>query len=198
MIFRALMLVLSLVAALPAIAADSQTRFALRGVGQATCEQFLKALEARQENVLLAIGWIDGYLSGINQASPQTFDIAPWQNSDALLGVLKHNCEQNREQRFFTVVVYMVNFLKDSRIKEAGKRIVVGEGEQKLAIYESVMKEVQQKLVAKKLLDGTPDGQYGPKTKAALEQFQKSQSLEANGLPDQQTLWRLLAPQPKG
>jgi hypothetical protein len=74
---RALMLVSLLLAASPVFAADSTNRFALRGVGLADCEHFLKAMKERKENVLVAGGWLEGYITAVNQFTPNTFDIAP-------------------------------------------------------------------------------------------------------------------------
>jgi peptidoglycan hydrolase-like protein with peptidoglycan-binding domain len=52
----------------------------------------------------------------------------------------------------------------------------------------SEIKQLQQALNEKGFLSSQPDGVWGPSTKSALEQFQKSQSLPANGELDQQTL----------
>lgn len=194
----ALLLLMSLAVAAasfaaPARAADAEGRFALRGVGLATCDQFLKAIEERQENVLLAGGWLEGYLTAVNQFRPDTFNIAPWQNTDTLLTLLKHNCERNRDQRFFAIVGSMVDFFAKSRLKEQSTPVVAEAGDQKAVVYKEVLQEAQQELIKQGLLDGTADGQFGPKTKTALEEFQKKQNLQVTGLPDQMTLWRLLS-----
>ncbi|MBK8907694.1 MAG: peptidoglycan-binding protein [Rhodospirillales bacterium] len=192
MLFRVLLLLVVAAGSAPAAASDAQGRFAPKGAGQVTCEQFLQALEARKENAILAVGWMEGFLTAMNQGLPNTFDIAPWQNSEALIGLVKHNCEQNKDQRFLAVVASLIDFLKDQRLEEASEMIVAESGEKKVAIYKAVMKNVQEKLIAKGMLEGGADGQFGPKTKTALEAFQTEQKIEVTGLPDQQTLWRLL------
>lgn len=201
---RVLLLTSALVAAAtapaPVGAADSSGHFALRGVGLATCDQFLQAAEERQENVLLAGGWLEGYMTAVNQLIPETFDIAPWQNTDTILALVKHNCERNREQRFFAVVTAMVEFLAENRLKEQSDRVLAEADGQRVALYAEVMRDVQQTLIDRGLLEGNPDGQFGAKTKAALQEFQKKENIQVTGLPDQVTLWRLLsgdaAPQP--
>lgn len=193
MILRSLLLIGAVALATPAVAADNQNRFAPHGVGLVTCEQFLKGVEERKENWLVVGGWLEGYMSAINQLSPDTFDIAPWQSTESLVALIRHNCENNKERRFFDIVNSMMNFLKDNRLKESTQRIITESGEKKIAVYTSVMKDVQEELIKRKVLEGAADGQFGPKTKAALEQFQKEQNIEVTGLPDQQTLWRLLA-----
>lgn len=196
---RVLVLTGALVAAAaapaPVGAADGSGRFALRGVGLATCEQFLQAAEERQENILLAGGWLEGYMTAINQLMPETFDIAPWQNTDTVLALVKHNCERNREQRFFAVVTAMIEFLAENRLKEQSDRVIAEADGQRVALYSEIMKDVQQNLIDKGHLQGNADGQFGAKTKAALEEFQKKENLQVTGLPDQVTLWRLISEQ---
>lgn len=48
--------------------------------------------------------------------------------------------------------------------------------------------QVQQALIDQGFDIGTVDGQMGPKTKAALKQFQQQKGLQASGKLDQQTL----------
>ncbi len=187
------LLAVLLVAATPLAAADSKSSFALRGPALATCGQFLQAIEQKQENVILAGGWLEGYLTGVNQFLPQTFDIAPWQSTDSLLSLVRHNCDRNREQRFFEVVKALVEFLQQGRLKEGSERVVVEAGDKKIALYQVTVRDVQQALINRGMLQGTADGQFGPKTKTALETFQQEQKIQVTGLPDQLTLWRLLA-----
>lgn len=177
----------------PAKAVDPGGRFALRGVGLANCEQFLNAIEERQENVLLAGGWLEGYLTAVNQFRQDTFDIAPWQNTDTLLTLLKHNCERNREQRFFAVVNSMIDFFAANRLQEQSERVVAEAGEQKVVVYKEVLENAQKALIDQGLLQGSADGQFGPMTQSAFQEFQKTQNIEATGLPDQMTLWRLFS-----
>ena len=194
---RVLLLTSALVAAATAPAhvgaADSSGHFALRGVGLATCEQFLQAAEERQENVLLAGGWLEGYITAINQLMPETFDIAPWQNTDTILALVKHNCERNQDQRFFAVVTAMVEFLAENRLREQTDRVLAEADGQRVMLYASIMKDVQQTLINKGHLQGAADGQYGAKTRAALQEFQEKENIQVTGLPDQMTLWRLLS-----
>ena len=195
---RTLMLVGLLFAASPVFAADSTNRFALRGVALVNCEQFLKAMQERQENVLVAGGWIEGYITAVNQLTPDTFDIAPWQSTQALLGLISRNCERNPQAGLFQIVDSMMNFLKQTRLRVQSERVLAESGTNKFYIYRDTMRDVQQNLIDQGFLTGVADGQFGPKTLSALEAFQKSQQLEPTGLPDQNTLFRLLTPQGGG
>ena len=51
-----------------------------------------------------------------------------------------------------------------------------------------VVKQVQQKLSDKGQDVGQPDGQMGPKTQAALKEFQQQNGLQPTGQIDEQTL----------
>jgi hypothetical protein len=194
---RVLLLTSALVAAAMAPghlrAVDSSGHFVPRGVGLATCEQFLKALEERQENILLAGGWLEGYMTAINQLMPKTFDIAPWQNTETILALVKSNCERNRDQRFFDIVTAMIRFLEKNRLQEKSDRVLAEADGQRVMVYTEIMRDAQQRLIDEGLLQGNADGQFGAKTKAALQEFQKRENIQVTGLPDQVTLWRLLS-----
>lgn len=192
MTIRVLALVGVLFIASTASASDATNRFALRGAGLASCEQFLKAMQERQENVLVAGGWIEGYVTAVNKFTADTFDIAPWQSTQALLGLVTRNCERNPQAGFFQVVDSMIKYLMPARLTAQSERVLVESGDTKFYIYRSTMKNVQEKLISLGHLKGGADGQYGPQTKTALEAYQTAQQLEATGVPDQNTLFKLL------
>ncbi len=58
-------------------------------------------------------------------------------------------------------------------------------------LSENLVRMLQQTLTNRGFLVGDPDGKWGPKTKEALEEFQRSQNLPASGQIDQPTLARL-------
>jgi peptidoglycan hydrolase-like protein with peptidoglycan-binding domain len=60
------------------------------------------------------------------------------------------------------------------------------------------VKQVQEKLSAAGLDVGQPDGKIGPKTQAALKQFQEKEGLQASGQLDQETLAALEIGTPEG
>ena len=195
MTIRVLTLVGLLFMASSALAADANSRFALRGVGLASCEQFLKAMKENKENVLVAGGWLEGYVTAVNKFTPETFDIAPWQSTQVLLGLVSRNCERNPQAGFFQIVESMINFLMPARLSAQSERVLVESGSTKFYVYQKTMKDVQEKLISLGYLKGGADGQFGPQTRSALEAYQKAQQIEATGLPDQNTLFKLLTSQ---
>jgi peptidoglycan hydrolase-like protein with peptidoglycan-binding domain len=58
-------------------------------------------------------------------------------------------------------------------------------------LSENLVRMLQQTLTNRGFLVGAPDGKWGPKTKEALQEFQRSQNLSASGQIDQPTLARL-------
>jgi hypothetical protein len=198
MIIRVLTMVGLLFAASSAFAADANSRFALRGVGLTSCEQFLKAMQEHKENVLVAGGWIEGYVTAVNKFTPDTFDMAPWQSTQALLGLVSRNCERNPQAGFFQIVDSMMKFLMPARLTAQSERVLVESGSTKFYVYQKTMKDIQEKLISLGYLKGGADGQFGPQTKSALEAYQKAQQIEVTGLPDQSTLFKLLTSQQGG
>jgi peptidoglycan hydrolase-like protein with peptidoglycan-binding domain len=53
---------------------------------------------------------------------------------------------------------------------------------------EDEIRQIQQALNEKGFDTGRPDGKLGPRTKRALNEFQKRQGLQPSGMPDEQTL----------
>ncbi len=183
--------------AVPAMAADSAGQFAVRGVGRANCEQFLKALNEKSDVRLVFAGWIDGYLTGVNQYSPNTFDVAPWESTEVIGRLLKKNCERNPSQGFFALLNSVALVFKEERLSESSPRIAARNGDKAVAVYKATLEKVQQKLKERGHYSGAVDGAFGPATKTAIEAFQQAEGLKVTGLPDQLTLWRLLRPSSK-
>ncbi|MSP67880.1 MAG: peptidoglycan-binding protein [Alphaproteobacteria bacterium] len=190
----ALTLLLGIGASSDATAADSKGQFALRGAGLATCEQFVKALEERGNDMFAIGGWLDGYLTALNQYVPQTFDVAPWQSTDSMANIILRNCRQDPQQRFIAVVSSMANAFKKTQLKELSNRKPIKVANAQTLVYDETVKRVQEALANTGHFTGKPDGQFGPATQAAIEAYQKASSIDMTGLPDQRTLWGLLGP----
>ena len=51
-------------------AIDKNGKFAVKGVGNASCETFRKAIENNESQKYLFAGWLNGYITGQNQHWP--------------------------------------------------------------------------------------------------------------------------------
>ncbi len=176
-----------------AIAADSEGRFAVEGVGRATCVDYLKAASEKNPVYYSIGGWIEGYLTAVNAQTPETYDITPWQQTDLFAALLESHCQGNPEINIIVIIRGMVDSLMADRLLEPSPVKAVDIGGREVYFYDLVLRRIQQALKDKGHYQGGIDGDYGPGTKAAMTSFQQSMGLEATGLPDQVTLFELLS-----
>lgn len=177
-----------LVLSLPAVASDEAQNFAVKGAGLASCADYIQARQNNSPVFYQFGGWINGYLTGLNQLSPQTYDLAPWQSSDLLAGVILRNCRENPERRFVETVAAMVTSLKDQRLLTKSPLVEARVGESRIRIYREQLRRAQEKLAENGLYQGEPDGLFDARTEDGLRAYQKAGRLTETGLPDQATL----------
>lgn len=181
----------------PALAADEDGEFAVRGAGIADCSRYLEAREARSQQYFQFGGWMNGYLTGLNRLEEDTFDLVPWQNSDVLASALANYCSQNPDQSFHNAVVLLAETLKPQRIESRSERVAIPvEGaDQPLRIYRATLERVQRALNEEGYEVGPVDGEYGQATAQALRALQEdTEGLPVTGVPDQATMLRLFYP----
>lgn len=180
----------------PALSADQDGQFAVEGGGARTCESFLAVEDDGEQGSVeytYFMGWMQGYVTGINRFQPETFDLVPWQNTKILTLVLQGICQTDPQMTFFRAVDVMARVLSADRLQASSKVLQVGEGEDQIAIYEAILQRAQERLREKGYLDAIPDGKYGPATQKAFESFQKDNGEEVTGVPDLISLYRLFA-----
>jgi len=176
--------------------ADTAGQFQVRGSGLGTCAQFVDAYEARSDQLLLYGGWLDGYLSAVNQYAQDTFSVAPWEATEFLLALVYQNCEQRPEESFFAMANSMVVQLREQRLRERSVRVTAEAGGETVHLFKETLERAQEALAAGGFYQGPADGAYGPATREALERFQRERGIPVTGLPDQVTLWALLRSAP--
>lgn len=179
---------------LEARAADSGGQFAVEGIGASTCENFVTARSASSDPYWMFLGWLDGYMTGINQYAPETYDVTPWQSQNLLAALFEKFCTKNPGRNFFAVANKMIAELRDDRLRESSAPVVTEVGGRKVGIYRETLRRVQALLKEGGHYKGEADGLFGPNTQRALESYQKQVGLTVTGLPDQATLFRLLSP----
>jgi hypothetical protein len=177
-----------------AAGADADGRFAIKGAGVTTCERFVKEREAGSTAYLQYAGWVMGYVSAVNTLEEDTFDIAPWEGTDLLLAILAANCAEHPEAPFAAAVQGMVESLHRDRLQETSQPVRFKVGEREFALYETIVRRMQERLKGLGHYASTVDGDYGPGTQAAVKAFQESIGLEATGMPDPVTMTKLLRP----
>ena len=177
---------------LEARAADTGGQFAVEGIGRSTCESFITAKSESLDAYWMFLGWLDGYMTGINQYSPETYDITPWQSQNLVATLFERFCATNPEANFFAVANRMIVELRDDRLRESSTPVVAKVGERSIGVYRETLRRVQALLKEGGHYEGEVDGLFGPNTQRALESYQKQNGLTVTGLPDQVTLFKLL------
>ena len=180
----------------PAHGAAADGQFAVKGIGIQTCAQFTAGYAERSRGTFVFAGWIDGYISAVNRLQPGTFDAVPWQSIDLLLALINNHCASSPQERLFSVVHALLDFFAAQRLADSSPSVQAETGENKITVYQEVLRRAQRALSEAGVYADTPDGLFGPKTRAALEAYQTQQGLAKTGLPDQETLYRLLGPGP--
>ena len=184
---------LALSAVAPAYGADAEGRFAVKGAGGARCAAFVEAREARNEAAITAYqSWMSGYLTAANRLSPETFDVVAWQGLPVLLAAIEGHCRRNPDLPFHAAIGALVTALARDRVAQRSELVRIPSGETTFVVYEETLRRVQKQLADRKLYTGRVDGKFGDGTRRAIEAYQKAENITVNGLPDQQTLFRLL------
>ena len=173
-------------------AADKDGAFALKGIGRLNCAQFVDAAKNGTNRLYQFGGWLEGYVSAYNHLSPDTFDVLSFESPDLLARMIGSHCSNNPDDRFADVVVALVGKLKDERIAVRSKLLQLPGEQGNTYLYAETLRRTQQALKERDYYEGTVDGAFGPATRAALQNFQRDNSLIVTGAPDQQTLRRLL------
>lgn len=180
-----------------ASAADAKGNFAVRGVGSLTCPQLVSSLtakdeQAKRESILLYISWIDGYLSHVNRGESATFDIVPFVQTQDMLAVVLTQCQTRQDVLVETVLLQTLGALAPARVHTDSPVVAVRVGKREGNLRKETILAIQKKLIERKLLKGSANGEFNDASRKALTAFQKSVKLDGTGFPDVDTIIRLL------
>lgn len=189
---RAVLIASLLFVSFPGYAADRSGEFFTRGVGSQTCAAFLAEKSKNSAMYFLFRSWVNGYLSAYNQMTSETYDIAAAMSIDAFSASLEATCKAHPDQRFWTAVFALTRALEPQRLKAKSDVIIATVGDRTVTVSRATMRAVQQALKDRGYYRGVADGLFGPRTRAAIEAFQRAQKLTVTGLPDRGTIGTLL------
>ncbi|WP_295047581.1 peptidoglycan-binding domain-containing protein [uncultured Paracoccus sp.] len=188
--------ILAVALPIPLHAADQAGEFAIKGAGVQTCASLTRAWTTKSADLKLYAGWIDGYLTGMNQHTDQTFDAAPWQNAGTLLDLVNQMCRQESpDARFIDLFNRLMRDFMPARLAEQSPASAIQRGDNAVVLYDDTVQRIQRRLTEAGFLVGDADGVFDDQVAEALEKFQTSKSLPATGFPDQQTLFMLFVSQ---
>jgi hypothetical protein len=133
-------LVMVVVATSPLYAIDSNNRYFAYGVGQRSCEDYVKFREKRLETLeqqhqrftkdelyeivdKIVEHWIAGFLTAHNLYVSDTYDVAGKAKMDELKTRLEKSCRANPKQHFAEAVITLVQELHPQRVKAESSTI---------------------------------------------------------------------------
>lgn len=172
--------------------ADEEGQYAIRGAGLISCALYTRERATQGDVYLVAAAWVDGYITGINQYSPQTYDLMSFESTELLMAVLDDHCKANPADPVFGALTNLFKKLWPDRLTGRSDKATIAIGEKEARHYVELIERVQKRLQAEGFYTGTISGEYSAKTLEAVKQFQESIGFDSTGFPDQLTLWRLL------
>ncbi|MCC6946904.1 MAG: peptidoglycan-binding protein [Bradyrhizobiaceae bacterium] len=177
-------------------AADAQGQFALRGFGAETCRAASQKLKGNTAASANALAWLLGYTTAFNRREPDTFDVSPLAETTAILRMVAGVCAKNPDALVETVTYDVLRSLAAARVKGNSPMAQVKSGKASAEVRRETLARMQEQLIKLGHLEGTADGNYGPRTETALKAFQRQQGLAQTGVPDSVTIVRLLVEMP--
>jgi hypothetical protein len=168
--------------------------YAVRGAGLIDCQTYLEERQKRSSAYLMIGGWIDGYLTGVNQYAADTYDATSFESTELFAELLRSHCEKNPADRIFPVLNAILRQRWEGRIREPSPLTGIALGEFHAQMYQETIRRVQQRLADMGLYQAEISGHFNAETISAIAEFQKTlEGFEATGFPDQATLWALFA-----
>jgi hypothetical protein len=172
--------------------ADKDGQYAIRGAGLISCAIYNQERAARSNVYLVTAAWVDGYITGINQYAPQTYDVLSFEGTELLMSILTEHCKSNPTDPVFGVLASLFRKLWPDRVTGKSEKTTIVMAERDARHYVELIKRAQKKLRAKRFYSGAISGNYSPQTVEAMKRYQKSIGFDPTGFPDQLTLWRLM------
>lgn len=184
---------MSLTLAAPVHAADDVGSYAVRGLGTLPCRDVVDRVDAQEQLPLELVAWTDGALSMANRLEPETHDLMPFRSPPDLPTRLAVNlCRSFPDITFDQAVNEVFALLHKIRLTKREADVLARIGDAKAQLSPATLVHMSDALVARGLLINKEEGHFGPLTVKALMAFQALQGLPQTGLPDQETLLRLL------
>ena len=178
----------------PARAADPDGRFAIEGGGLQTCTDYATAVQWRTADVAAYGGWIEGYLTALNQGYGGVYDLTPWQTTESLVSLLRSVCRQvDGGTRIAVALDRMVRLLLPQALLDESPVVAVqADASSSFAMYVEVLDRINAALRQRGHAVVDIRGHFGDDTRAGLRAVQAGAGLAETGLPDQRTLFVLL------
>lgn len=193
---RSTSILLAAVLAAPMLAkaAASHGEFGVKGIGASDCANAVREYAAGTPNAMMYGGWLYGYLTAINQATPDTFDLATWQDLNTLTNFVVEYCRKHPQVSFAQAVFNMTAALKPTRLTVVSQPVRFVHKDKPYVLYQEVLGRVGAALKAKGFYKGALPAKpaFTRELADAIGRFQAASKLPVTGGPDQFTLFKLL------
>jgi len=174
------------------VALDKNGKFAIKGIGNASCEKFVEVAGSDDPEKFLFAGWLNGYITAHNQHLKDNFDIISWENIETLGTYVRSHCAKNPTLSFFQATTQLLNEMYESRIVEFVGAENLASGKQALKTYRQVIQRVQKRLKDDGLYTGATDGVMTDSLQQAVNEFRVKNDLPSADYLDQRVLHALL------
>ncbi len=178
-----------------AAAADQKGEYSIRGAGLVSCQIYNQERTARSPAYDVIGGWMDGYITGINQYAGDTYDAAPFETTELYAALVSEYCKKHPETTVFAVLNSLVKYHWKDRLPASSPKAEVVVGKQKAMLYIEVIRQIQQRLSQRGFYHGKVTDSYEPAVQKAMGAFQSSIHFKPTGFPDEASLWQLFAAQ---
>ncbi len=171
-------------------ASDAAGEFAIKGPGDQSCARYDAVYRAQGKQADVMLGWVQGYLTAVNEHLPRTYDIVSWQSDELIATTLAAFCRANPEMTVQTAMTAMVSRLAMDRVVEKSPVVEIAVADRRREMYQATVEQMQSRLSDR----GYPvavTGEYDPATQNSIAKFQASLELEETGFPDPLTVARL-------
>ena len=123
------------------------------------------------------------------------FDVNPFILPGPFAAIVVNICKQSPDQLLDLAVRGAIEAVAKIRVPQSSPIVEMTVGQNRMSLRAETLRAVQTKLKALKLLKDNPDGKFGKATEEALRQFQQTNHMSVNGLPDPDTVLSLLVRQ---
>lgn len=172
-------------------AADTASKFAVRGAGATSCATFLAAADKPADYDRFG-NWLLGYVTARNRAEPSTYDFIPTDAGQDFPNIVAVVCKSRPDDTLEAAASGALSALAPMRQTEASPLIDVTVDGQTLRVRQQALRNLQQALATRKFYDGAIDGAPNARFITALKTFQQSEALPATGRPDIDTFIRAM------
>lgn len=172
---------------------ESTSTFVIKGAGIKKCSAFTALVDSKNDDVKLYAGWLEGYLTAINEQNSEIYDITEFQSTSFFLRQIYKYCEQNEADNFYTVAKSIVDAIRNRSVTHKSKLIFIKYKNNGLFIYDSVLIKAKKELarLGYLLQHRANSSKIEAEEISSIKGFQKYKGIPVTGLPDEATLMEL-------